>query len=219
MSAPRRRRARWGGSDRLKRSSPPSPHARDCARRHGHHRERAHLLARLGRDDEAITELDLIIDTQPNHGYALYKRAELELARGDAAAALADAENARKNGSASSETIFLLIQANLAVGNLEKALAEVAAIQGQNYPRKKTRRDVLSLRYPQSSRPEGGGRGRALRSVKGKGLEHILRIQECLRNTGFEAAQIPGAFDEITKQQLAACLLKGACSSTFQRAL
>jgi tetratricopeptide (TPR) repeat protein len=183
------------------------------------HRQRADLLARLGRDDEAITELDLMIDTQPNDGYALYKRAELELARGDAAAALADAENARINGFASSETIFLLIQANLAVGNLEKALAEVAAIQGQNYPQDKDPvltfyRFAILNRLGRKEEAED-----ALVGLSRERPEHILRIQVFLRNMGFEAVQISGAFDEITKQQLAACLLKGACSSTFQRVL
>ena len=183
------------------------------------HRQRAELLVRLGRDDEAITELDLIIDTQPNDGYALYKRAELELARDDARAALADAENARKYGFGATETIVLIVQSHLALGNLDRALAEVTAIQGQSYPQSE---DPVLTFYRFAILDRLGRRKEAedaLAGLAGERPEHILRVQVFLRNMGFEAVQISGTFDETTKQKLAACFLKGACSSTFQRVL
>ena len=140
-------------------------------------------------------------------------------ARGNAAAALADAEKARANGYPAQDMISLIIQANLALGHLEQALAEVTAFQAQPNPQYE---DPVLTFYRFTILDRLGRRREAEDALAGfsrERPEHILRIQVFLRNMGFEAVQISGTFDETTKQQLAACFLKGACSSTFERLL
>ena len=182
-------------------------------------RQRADYLASLGRNDEAIAELDLIIDLRPNDAYSLSKRAELELGPRQRCRCTCRCRKGQSKWLPFEDTISLIIQANLAVGHLEQALAEVTALQAQPYPQDE---DPVLTFYRFTILDRLGRRREAedaLAGVSRERPEHILRIQVFLRNMGFEAVQISGTFDETTKQQLAACFLKGACSSTFQRLL
>lgn len=181
------------------------------------HQSRAERLAALGRTPEALSELDLTIDARPSDAYSLFERAKLHFARGDAKAALVDAENARTNGYPVREVTSLIVQANLVLGNLDQALTEITQLELDPLhedPVLTFYRFAILYRLDRMKEAED-----ALAAFARARPEYILRVQVFLRNMGFEAVQISGTPDEATQQQLVACLLKGACSSTIQRVL
>jgi tetratricopeptide (TPR) repeat protein len=182
------------------------------------HRQRADLLARLGRTDEALAELDLMIDTWAEDGYAYFKRAELELDRGHAKAAVDDIEKARALHFHMDQNL-VRVRAYLMLGDLEKALEAVNSAQSEFVPQFET--PLLAI-YHFAILDHLGRKKEAeeaLAGLAGERNEHILRIQVFLRNMGFNDVPISGTFDDATKQQLAACLLKGACTDTLSRAI
>jgi predicted Zn-dependent protease len=183
------------------------------------HVNRADRLTRLGRADEALVELDLAIDLQPMSSYAVFKRAELELARDNATAALADAERAKALHYRPFEAEFVIAQANLILGNLDKALEAITAAEAQFAPQSDT--PVFAL-YRFSILDRLGRKVEADEALAGFTKEtarHILKTQVFLRNMGFDDVPISGNFDEVTKRRLGACLLKGACTDTLSRKL
>lgn len=185
---------------------------------HSLHSNRADFLTRLGRTDEALVELDLAVDLEPMNSFALFKRSELELARDNAKAALADAERAKALHYPPADTEFVIARANLLLGNLDKALAAVTEAEANFTPQYET--PILALyrfaildRLGRKHEAEA-----ALAGLASERNEHILKIQVFLRNMGFDVP-ISGTFDETTRRELAACLVKGACSETMARAI
>jgi tetratricopeptide (TPR) repeat protein len=182
------------------------------------HSDRADFLTRLGRTDEALVELDLAVDLEPMNSFALFKRSELELARDNAKAALADAERARALHYPPADAEFVIARAHLLLGNLDKALAAVTEAEANFTPQYET--PLLALyrfaildRLGRKQEAEA-----ALAGLAGERNEHILKIQVFLRNMGFDVP-ISGTFDETTRRELAACLAKGACSETMAQAI
>jgi predicted RNA polymerase sigma factor len=185
---------------------------------HSLHSNRADFLTRLGRTDEALVELDLAVDLEPMNSFALFKRSELELARDNAKAALADAERAKALHYPPGDVELVIAQANLVLGDLEKALAAIEAAEG-NYILDQT--PLLAL-YRFSILDRLGRKTEAEEALAGLSKEsarHILKIQVFLRNMGFDDVPISGSFDDTTRRELAACLVKGACSDTLARTI
>jgi tetratricopeptide (TPR) repeat protein len=182
------------------------------------HQRRADVLERLGRADDAIAELDLVIDTWPNDPPVLFRRAELELALGNASAAIADAERAKAAHYETDKVYVLLAQANLVTGDLDKALEAISAAEAMTtIPQSDM--PVLSL-YRFSILYRLGRKEEAEIALAGfakERREHVLKVQVFLRNMGFEDVQISGTFDEIAKQRLTACLVKGACGGPLSK--
>ncbi len=89
---------------------------------------RAQLLSRLGRTQEAIAEYDQAIAADPNHGEYHLDRAELHRRRGDAQAALADYGAAIEAGPPYPEPYYNRADLEFELGDVEAAVRDLTRV-------------------------------------------------------------------------------------------
>jgi tetratricopeptide (TPR) repeat protein len=89
---------------------------------------RAQLLSRLGRTQEAIAEYDQAIAADPNHGEYHLERAELHRRAGDAAAAMADYTAAIEAGPPYPEPYYNRADLEFELGDIEGAVRDLTRV-------------------------------------------------------------------------------------------
>jgi tetratricopeptide (TPR) repeat protein len=183
---------------------------------------RADALRALGRTDEALADLNVLIELEPGERRPYLARAELELENGRPERTIADIAKVRSLGpSVDDDTSFIQAQAQVQTGKMHEALKSLdAALESapvrHDYQKQRTAL-FLRLAVLEKLGDHSGARAALHRLTQALAPNQLLRIQVLLRNLGWREVAITGVADDATRAALAACVFLRSCNEPLQQ--
>ena len=174
---------------------------------------RARVLARMGRDDEALTELRWIVERQPEHTQAQLLRAELFLRAGELDRAIAAAQTVLRQDPRSARALFLVGQARAARGDHVQA-AESFEKALESKPYYAQARYALALAYRRTGRGKDAAQQLAIHQRLGQAppprdddplmdeveaLNHSARAEVAAGSIAARAGELDKAIEHFEK--------------------